>query len=64
MSETGDPNALFHTTYKPAGYQKCPICEGSGKLQDSENMINHHDCHVCNGHGIIHRVSGKPPKDN
>lgn len=43
---------------KNMSFQKCPVCEGSGKVQRfGVNPV----CHVCNGHGIIDEVTGKPP---
>ena len=40
------------------GFQKCPVCEGSGKLTTEFNST----CHVCQGYGIISDVTGEPPK--
>ena len=37
-------------------FQKCPICEGSGKV----SFLNH-QCKVCAGAGIISEINGLPP---
>lgn len=42
-------------------YQKCPICNGSGKIgMMSTTAIE--NCRVCNGEGVISALTGKPPK--
>lgn len=68
MSEANygiDPEELFKTEYKPAGYQKCPVCKGSGqKFEYADSGGNHYkNCHVCDGRGIINRSTGKPPTE-
>jgi RecJ-like exonuclease len=40
-------------------WQKCPICEGTGK---ASIMYMPSDCHVCLGSGIISELTGLPPK--
>lgn len=40
-------------------WQKCPICEGTGK--DSNNL-ECGICKVCLGKGIISTLSGTPPE--
>ena len=43
-------------------YQKCPICNGSGKTgMMSTTAIE--NCRVCSGEGIISELTGKPPKN-
>lgn len=39
-------------------YQKCPICNGTGK------KLDYTKCHVCNGKGIISSITGNPPQSN
>lgn len=41
------------------GFQKCPICNGSGKDKINEKLIV--SCTVCNGKRIIHEETGLPP---
>lgn len=43
-------------------FQKCPICNGSGKAGNEFNSCKM--CDVCNGKKIISSLSGKPPIDN
>lgn len=38
-------------------FQKCPVCNGTGKSTTSQ----HSNCHVCEGHGIISELTGRPP---
>ncbi len=42
-------------------WQKCPVCNGTGKDPLSEGMIKT-SCTVCVGMKIISEVNGKPPK--
>ena len=44
-------------------YQKCPICNGSGKSSSMEVNTPANNCHVCNGKGIISQITGLPPQD-
>lgn len=37
-------------------YQKCPLCEGSGKAKNQVSL-----CEVCKGERIIDTVTGLPP---
>ena len=39
-------------------FQKCPVCEGSGKSTTEFGST----CHVCQGYGIINELNGQPPK--
>ncbi len=39
-------------------WQKCPVCEGSGK---QINMLKDDTCSVCEGKKIINGLTGKPP---
>jgi DnaJ-class molecular chaperone len=41
------------------GWQKYPICQGSGRFGITDNI-----CHVCNGHGIINELTGTAPPYN
>ena len=44
-------------------YQKCPICEGTGKgINNSSSKYS--TCHVCNGRGIINSFNGLPPQND
>lgn len=38
-------------------WQKCPICEGSGKSPLTQNE----KCKICDGKGIIDSNNGTPP---
>ena len=45
---------------KSVPYQKCPVCEGSGKIYVSQLnpgvtdvSIDYSPCHVCGGRGVI-----------
>ena len=42
-------------------WQKCPICNGIGSLQNFESSSNFIQCRTCNGSGIISEISGLPP---
>lgn len=45
-------------------WQKCPNCNGSGKINQSaiKNIFN--ICETCNGKGIINSLTGLPPQNN
>lgn len=42
-------------------FQKCPICNGTGKAVNEFN--SYMTCDVCNGKKIISSLNGKPPID-
>lgn len=44
-------------------YQKCPICNGAGRHSGYQQLTTDAStfCKTCNGHGIIHEVTGLPP---
>lgn len=48
-------------------WQKCPICDGTGKGWVSWGLIKgeygpkYDPCKTCLGHGIINKLTGKPP---
>lgn len=46
------------------GYQKCPVCNGTGKYTPPVGTIGDVGgrCHVCKGYGIINEATGEPPK--
>ena len=46
------------------GYQKCPVCNGTGKYTPPVGTIGDVGgrCHVCQGYGIINEATGEPPK--
>ena len=55
----------IHDYSKHNEWQKCPVCEGSGKLPPylvADIIIYGKDCPTCNGHRIISRVTGKSPE--
>ena len=40
-------------------WQKCPICNGTGRINHSTDSIN--PCDVCHGKKIISEITGLPP---
>jgi hypothetical protein len=43
-------------------WQKCPVCNGTGKNKGAlEGGIYNSNCPTCNGHRIISELTGKPP---
>mgnify|MGYP000045817884 CR=1 FL=1 len=43
-------------------WQKCPICNGTGKVLTQPLKINRPSiCPTCNGHNIINELTGLPP---
>jgi len=42
-------------------YQKCPVCNGTGKRIDTLSHSGYTKCNTCKGHGVIDELSGKPP---
>lgn len=44
------------------GFQKCPICNGTGYVQYSG--CGNVKCTVCNGEKIINEFTGKPPSNS
>ena len=49
-------------------WQKCPICEGKGFIEDtnynSGKCTLTSTCPTCEGHRIISKISGLPPESN
>jgi len=43
------------------GFQKCPVCNGTGKQINTLNSSTYVQCRVCRGHGIIDELTGNPP---
>lgn len=43
-------------------YQKCPVCDGSGKIINNESTAMYDICPVCKGACIIDEQFGTPPK--
>jgi hypothetical protein len=41
-------------------YQKCPICNGAGKI--TELSVSYTTCPTCKGERIISELTGLPPK--
>ena len=42
-------------------WQKCPICNGTGKYNNPLTMNTQDNCRTCNGKGIISQITGLPP---
>jgi hypothetical protein len=45
-------------------YQKCPVCEGKGKISNFDSMstdCSPKTCHVCYGASIINSETGVAP---
>jgi hypothetical protein len=45
------------------GFQKCPICNGTGKLSDTLSSSSYRVCDTCNGKKIINDFTGLPPNN-
>lgn len=45
-------------------WQKCPVCNGTGRGFDPHDGNTSCDCKVCNGRGIINQLTGNPPGPN
>ncbi len=45
-------------------WQKCPICDGTGYIENTSRLSYTNICRVCRGHCIISSLTGKPPKDD
>jgi DnaJ-class molecular chaperone len=45
-------------------WQKCPICNGTGRIFSYNYTGGNHfeDCVTCGGKKIISKLTGKPPK--
>lgn len=45
-------------------YQKCPICNGTGRDITTDYNFNQtpEKCETCNGKKIINTLTGKPPE--
>ena len=44
------------------GFQKCPICDGTGKQSNTLSSASYVKCKTCDGYGIINELTGLPPK--
>ncbi len=42
-------------------YQKCPICNGTGKSYNNMTINTSSTCRTCNGKGIISKLTGNAP---
>jgi hypothetical protein len=42
-------------------WQKCPICNGSGKVANILSSSSFEVCSTCNGSKIISKLTGLPP---
>lgn len=42
-------------------WQKCPICNGTGKQENFDTTSNFSHCKTCSGKGIISELTGLPP---
>lgn len=45
-------------------FQKCPVCNGEGKVESKLNDLMLDVCGVCCGKKIISELNGLPPGDN
>lgn len=45
-------------------WQKCPICNGSGKIYNTLSSSSYDTCSTCNGKKIISELTGLPPSSN
>lgn len=44
-------------------YQKCPICNGTGEIENPPNCTaTHSQCPTCKGGRIISEITGLPPQ--
>ena len=46
------------------GFQKCPVCNGTGKLTDTLSSSTYRVCDTCNGKKMINEWTGLPPNTN
>jgi DnaJ-class molecular chaperone len=42
-------------------WQKCPVCNGTGKVSDTLSNSTSATCTVCQGKKIISELTGLPP---
>ena len=42
-------------------WQKCPICNGTGRVESLTTTNPFNNCNTCNGKGIISQITGLPP---
>ena len=42
-------------------WQKCPICDGTGRTQNTNSTSSYSVCSTCNGSKLISRLTGLPP---
>lgn len=45
-------------------FEKCPICNGTGKILNIDTTSKYHVCKTCSGTGIISQLTGLPPSNN
>jgi len=45
-------------------FQKCPICNGTGKQENFDTTSKYSICKTCLGTGIISQLTGLPPNNN
>ena len=43
-------------------WQKCPICNGTGKIHNTSLLASFDVCSTCNGTKIISELTGLPPQ--
>lgn len=50
------------------GFQKCPVCNGEGKIKSTNFEVTNYNtfkmCGTCDGRGIIDSITGMPPQQN
>lgn len=57
----GPPMYKIETT--ESAWQRCPICDGMGRLLCDDGTATFKACDVCAGKKIISKATGKPPAD-
>ena len=46
------------------GFQKCPVCNGTGRLTNTLSSSTFKTCDTCKGRKMINEWTGLPPKTN
>ena len=44
------------------GFQKCPVCHGTGKRVNTLSSASYITCKTCEGSSIVSELTGSPPK--
>jgi len=53
---------ISNTSTPTQGWQRCPICEGTGIYQGQGTFHEIPTCPTCNGKRIISTLTGLPPQ--